>query len=430
MTATVLDCITLGYQPLWSRQRELAGIGLYARAIPRPEVDIPVTAQHLLDVLRDILPHDAPPVFLVPQSAALLLDLLAHVPPPEPPRSVRGPVFATNTFLAPTLVVSGELLDSAGGVADAVRRAHKRGLQLVWQGSSDHPPADEIKGCFYRFWLSLPPPWAAAALQDAIRPVPAGTTPPPGRLPGGHIYGGIESRTLMEYCLDRCSALAVAGWPSEDVVYSLRHKPMQPSHTVVLATLKALEGDRSAETVERILSEDPILAYRFLIYANSPGLGLRSGVESVRHGMMMLGIDTLKSWLAEQLPHASNEPVLKPINALLVMRAHLMDHLLDAGIEEALRREVTLCGLFSGLDLLLNEHLSSILQRLPLSHRIYEALVQHTGPYAACVEVMLALESGDTEAIRRLCAKHEMPPGEVNRALLQMLAGLEMPEAG
>lgn len=428
MTATVLDCITLGYQPLWSRQRALAGIGLYARTIARPEVDIPVSAQQLLDALRDMLPHDAPPVYLVPQSAPLLLDLLAHLPPPAPASAVRGPVFATHTFIAPTLVVTAELLEGAAGVADAARRAQQRGLQLVWQGSSDHPPPDEVKTSFHRYWLTLPPPWAAAALQDAIRPVPAGSPPPPGRLPGGHIYGGIESRTLMEYCLDRCSALGIAGWPSEDVVYSLRHQPMQPSHAVVLATLKALEGDRSAETVERILSEDPILAYRFLIYANSPGLGLRSGVESVRHGMMMLGIDTLKTWLAEQLPHASNEPVLKPINATLVMRAHLMDRLLDAGIEEALRREVTLCGLFSGLDLLLNEHLSAILQRLPLSHRIHEALVQRTGPYAAALEVMLALESGDTEHIRKVCGKHDMPPGEVNRALLHMLAGLEVPD--
>ncbi|MES2183588.1 MAG: HDOD domain-containing protein [Pseudomonadota bacterium] len=430
MTATVLDCITLGYQPLWGRQRLLSGIALFVRCLPRAAGEMQASAAYLLDAMRDLLPRDAPPVFLVAQSGPLLLDLLDQVAPREPAApDGRGPVFATNTFLAPTLVVTAELLEGTAGVAEAVRRAHQRGLQLVWQGSSDSPPAEDIRACFYRYWLTLPPPWAAAALLDAVKPVPFGSPAPPGRLPAGHIYSGIESRTLMEYCLDRCGALAIAGWPAEDVVYSLRHHPMQPAHTVVLATLKALESDRSAETVERILSEDPILAYRFLIYANSPGLGLRSGVESVRHGMMMLGIDTLKTWLAEQLPHASNEPALRPINATLVIRSHLMDRLLDAGIEEALRREVTLCGLFSGLDLLLNEHLSAILHRLPLSHRIHEAMVLRTGPYAASLEVALALESADTPAIRVLCQKHEMAPGEVNRALLEMLAGLEADEA-
>ena len=96
----------------------------------------------------------------------------------------------------------------------------------------------------------------------------------------------------MEYCLDRCNGFAVAGWPAEDVIHSLRHTPLQPDHVIVLATLKAIEADRPAETVERTLCEDPILMHRFLVYANSPGLGLRGGVESVRHALMMLGTDT------------------------------------------------------------------------------------------------------------------------------------------
>ena len=265
MTASVLDCISLTYQPLWGRARSLAGIALFVRLLPHPPIPGPVDAQELLDALGDLLPADGPPLLLVPQSESLLLDLLARVAPPVT-RGPEGPRFASRAAAAaPTLVVPDFLLEHNALVATGVRLAQQRGLRLVWQGSADAPPAEDIRGSFHRYWLGLPPPWAAAALKDATRKATVGEQIGPGRLPPGHIYGGIESRVLMEYCLDRCKAMALAGWPGEDVVYSLRNQPMQPSHAVVLAALKAVESDRSAETVERVLSEDPLLVYRFLI---------------------------------------------------------------------------------------------------------------------------------------------------------------------
>ncbi|XAH23070.1 HDOD domain-containing protein [Xylophilus sp. GW821-FHT01B05] len=421
MTATVLDSITLGYQPLWGPRRTLMGIALFVR----PEADATVDAAHLVEALQELLPAEAPPILLLAQSAPLLAGLLDHVQPA--PRRLAGeePTFSTHTFFTPTLVVPATELARAP-VADAVRRAHRRGLQLVWQGEAEQPPEPGLAGCFARQWLSVSPALAALALHDALRQAkaPAGV-PATGPLPSGQIFGGIASHVLMEYCFERCRAHALAGWPVEDAVYSLRHGPLEPDHKVVLATLQALEADRSAETVERTLCDDPLLAYRFLVYANSPGVGLRSGVESVRHGLMMLGTATLAQWLVEQLPHASHDSVLRPVKAGMVMRSRLMERLLDAGSEEALRREIALCGLFSDLDQLLDQPLGSILTRLPLSGRIYDATVMHTGPYAAALAMAVALESPDTEATRRLCVRHAMDRGDINRALLRMLGGLQ-----
>jgi len=424
MTASVLDCISLSYQPLWGRARSLAGIGLSIRPLPESPLPGPVDARELLEALADLLPVDGTPLFLVPQCQALLLELLAHVEPPVA-RGATGPRFASRATAVPTLVVPAALLAGSDLVATGVRLAHQRGLRLVWQGSADTPPADDVRNSFHRYWLTLPPPWAAAALKDATRKATVGQQIGPGRLPPGHIYGDIQSRVLMEYCLDRCQAVAIAGWPGEDVVYSLRHQAMQPSHAVVLASLKALEGDRSAEAVERILSEDPLLVYRFLIYANSPALGLRNPIESVRHGMMMLGIETLRGWLGKQLPHASRETALRPVNAQLVLRARLMDRLLDAGLEEALRREVSLCGLFSGLDLLLDESLGTLLSRIRMSLRVQDATLHRAGPYGPSLEVTLALESADAAVVQEAVARHEMEPGRVNRALLEVLSGVD-----
>ena len=56
----------------------------------------------------------------------------------------------------------------------------------------------------------------------------------------------------------------------------------------------------------------------------------------------------------------------------------------------------------------MGEPLGSILRRIPLSERIYDANVLGTGPYVSGLQMARALESEDASAIRKLCETHEM----------------------
>ena len=236
----------------------------------------------------------------------------------------------------------------------------------------------------------------------------------------------ITSRALMEHCLDQQNALALAGWPAEDVLYHQRHQAPQPSHAVIFKLMKAIDAEQSLETFEEIMGEDPLLAYRFMVYTNSAALGLRTGIDSLRRGLVMMGYGSIKRWLSDQLPHASTDLNLRPVRESMLIRAQLMTHLLDAGVENDLRREIYLCGLLSQLDDVMGESLGTILRRIPLSERIYDANVLGTGPYVSGLQMARALESEDASTIRKLCETHEMDLEEVNRALLRVLADLEV----
>jgi len=138
--------------------------------------------------------------------------------------------------------------------------------------------------------------------------------------------------------------------------------------------------------------------------------------------MMVLGVSLLRSWLLEQLPHASNDMNLQPVRSALVIRADLMAQLLDAGDGDDLRREIYQCGLLSQIDLLLGEPLVAALARLPLSDRVTSAILNQSGPYAPYLEIATALESPHTQATRRLCHAHDLELGTVNHALLRTLS--------
>ena len=396
MVQSVLGSLTLGYRALWGRSRALAGVQLYvAQADASAAVDTP----HLLRTLREMWGEHSPPLLLSPQSRQLLLDLLQYAQPGGPDIEVRG------QWLAGSEIFS------------MVRAAHARGLRLVWRGDLTDLPEQDVARCFSHSLLSLQPEVALAALRAGAQRSPV--------LPG-QMYEGIASRTVMAHCLDQRNALSLAGWPTEDVLYSLRHETPQPGHATIYKLMKAIDAEQSLEIFEDILAEDPLLAYRFMTYTNSAALGLRTGIDTLRRGLVMMGYGSIQRWLGDQLPHASTEPDLQPVYQSMVLRARVTERLLDAGVENELRREIYLCGLFSQLDLLLREPLSNILLRLPLSERIHDAAVLHTGPYAPSLQLACALESDDASAVRQLCEEHELRAEDVNRALLRALADLHV----
>lgn len=396
MVQSVLGSLVLGYRPLWNAARKLAGVQLYVHGHGSQRVD----AAHLLRTIQELWGAASAPLLLAPRSQQLLLELLQHAP--------RG---------TPWMAVPGDWL-AQPAIHEAVQQAHGRGLRLVWQGPFNGLPGGDTARLFDNSLLQL-------SSQEAMGSLQAAATRTRSPLIAGQMYDNVASRALLSLCLDREQALAVAGWPMEDVLHSLRHQPVAPAHEVVQKLLKAIDQDLSIDRLEHILGEDPLLAYRFLTYTNSAALGLRAGVDSLRRGLVMMGYGALARWLSDQLPHCATEPDLRPIRSAMVLRARLTEQLQQAGAGTELRSEVYLTCLLSQLDELLHEPLATILRRLPLSERIYNATVLRTGAYAPSLELACALEGDDAGAIAQLCEAHELDLEHVNRSLLRVLSDLK-----
>ena len=397
MVQTALTSLALGYRPLWNAARKLAGVQLFMHEGPGELPDVP----HFVRMLHEMWSSASPLLILSPQSRHLL-----------------GLLLEQNQHNPQLLIeVRGEwLADSA--IFELVQRAHAKGVRMVWRGALDQLPDADSARWFVSSMLRLAPHDAIQLMQLS----PGQRAPEHLALLDGQMYEDLHSRAIMHRCLDQHHASAIVGWPAEDIQHKLRgERALAPSHEHVLRLMKAVDADESFDTFEQILSEDPMLAYRFLVYTNSAALSLRSGVDSLRMGFVMLGYGTLKTWLANQLTLASADKDLQPIRLATVMRAQLTERLLDPGVSQELRSEVYLCGLFSRLDELQDEPLSQTLQRLPLSERIHEAAVQEEGPYAPSLMLAKALEREEGPVVRELCERFEIDLEHVNRTLLRSI---------
>ena len=407
MATSVLGGIALGYQLLWNQLRQLDGVQLFIAASAQG-AEANINAGHLLAAISEQWSTQAPALLLSPRSPQLLRDLLQHTPP-------NGPWLEVN---------EAWLGDPA--TTQHVRQAHQRGLKLVWRGEPGQRAGAAISGCFHKQMINLTPEEALAGLRVSLHKHNGTDSSPLARVQSpivaGQIYEAVASRALIEHCLDQQGAWGVAGWPLEDVLHGYRQQVIQPSQRAIVQLVEATNTDESMETVERLLGEEPILAYRFLRYANSAALGLRTEIDSLRHGLMVLGFAMLKKWLLEQLPQSTSDLNLQPIRGAMVLRARLMANLLQAGEEDDLRREIYLCGLLSQIDLMLGEPLGASLQRIPLPSRINSAILGNSGPYLPYLEVATALESPHTQRTQAVTNRHRMGNDDVNRALLKTLA--------
>jgi EAL and modified HD-GYP domain-containing signal transduction protein len=195
----------------------------------------------------------------------------------------------------------------------------------------------------------------------------------------------------------------------------------QPDLQVIVELIRRVDNEEPIDRLEATLRRDPSLAFKLLRYINSPAFGLRVEISSFSHAIMMLGYQRLKRWLALLLATASKDVNLKPIMFAAVRRGLLMEELVRGSGDEELRNEVFICGVFSLLDRMFQQPFEQLLGSIPVPQRVYQALVEDSGPYQPYIEMVRAVESESLFDFRESAEKLLMSVIEINRAQLRAL---------
>ncbi len=407
MSHTVLDSVALGYQPVWGRARQLAAVRLAVQVLHPESVD----AEHLWRALGSDWPAAAPTLIIAPGTPGLL------------DQALQGPALRNTWLEVPQAWF--ETPDHLARLVTAMRHGH----QLLRAADLAAVRGEVITPLDVRSLLHLNADDAVQALRHRHS---VELTLSRALLPG-QIYAGVADHQLATLCLDAGGAWGLLGWPDADVLHAYRERPPQCSAGVIQQILAGMEVECSLEQLERLVRQDPVLVYRLLALLNSAAYGLRHEIQSLRHALMMLGFTSLARWLREQqtvndtAASAAGEHDAKddlhPVRYAMVMRSRLAQHLLESGAGDDLRAEVYLTALFAQLDRLLHEPLGGLIQKLPLSGRLFDAVLRASGPYHPLLDV--ARVQGDPSELGTLaavCERHEMRLEHANRSLLRMLA--------
>ncbi|MBI5137339.1 MAG: HDOD domain-containing protein [Nitrospirae bacterium] len=175
-------------------------------------------------------------------------------------------------------------------------------------------------------------------------------------------------------------------------------KRVPANRLAVVQLLAALnDPDITVGALERLISQDVGLSYRLLRYINSAFFGLSRRIESIHHALVLLGLKSVKRWATLiSMSEVSDKPHELMVTAMV--RAKMCELLAEAKRFPNADVFFTV-GLFSVLDALMDSPMAEILDALPITDELRDALLAHAGAQGATLECVLAYEYGNWDKV-------------------------------
>jgi len=159
----------------------------------------------------------------------------------------------------------------------------------------------------------------------------------------------------------------------------------------LLSTLHNPETD--TDTIVEVISKDISLSYKLVQLMNSAFFSRNSKIDSIQHATVMLGRKQLCTWASMMVLSGMDDKPREQVRISMI-RARSCE-LLATKAELPNADVFFTVGMFSSLDLLLNQSLEDLISPLPLADNISAALLNREGELGEALNCTLAQEQGD-----------------------------------
>jgi len=178
-------------------------------------------------------------------------------------------------------------------------------------------------------------------------------------------------------------------------------RKLSPSQAAVLELMKLVTSDVDNADIERAVKRDVTVAMNLLRLVNTPAVGARQRIDSVSQALLVLGRRQLQRWLqimlyAEPGTRGHNQT---PLLMLATTRGRLMELLaqrLRPG-QRYLSEIAFTVGIMSLMDVLFGIPMADIVEQIPVSDDIANALLRRTGFFGELLKLAECIEAPDSQ---------------------------------
>lgn len=172
-----------------------------------------------------------------------------------------------------------------------------------------------------------------------------------------------------------------------------------PNRLVLLEVLARInEPHMTPEELSTIIRGDVSMCMTVLRWANGSMFGLRRPVESIERAIIVLGLQTIRNWVALlSLARMGTQP--SELMRMLLVRARTCELLASTAGRPNPPSYFTV-GLLSCLDIILQMDMAAALERMPLAPEQKAALFDRSGDLGAALTVVTGMENGDVSLAR------------------------------
>jgi len=199
----------------------------------------------------------------------------------------------------------------------------------------------------------------------------------------------IETHEEFEFCVDLGFDYFQGYFLHRPII--IKGTSIKSNDQVVLKLLAELNNPEvEPERVSELVAMDPHLSYKLLRIVNSAAFALTKTVESIKHAVVLLGLNQVKAW-ASMISLSSMEGKPGDQVEFILTRARFCELLADAKYLKNPSSYFT-AGMLSGLDLLFGRPLDSILKDVPVEDEIKQAILNGSGSMGQMLNAVKAFE--------------------------------------
>ena len=217
----------------------------------------------------------------------------------------------------------------------------------------------------------------------------------------------VETHEEFERCLELGFDLFQGYFFAKPEV--LKQKNIPSSKLTLLELMKeSALVEFNFEKISQIIERDVALSYMLLRFINNPIMNKRHKITSLTHALTYMGEVEIKKFIA--LVALANLGENKPAELvhLSLVRAKFCELVAIAKKELNNPPKGFLVGLFSLLDALLDQNMKQLMDKLPLSDELKDALCGMKSQLRDYLSLARAFEYGDWGAVKRHAAKLQL----------------------
>ncbi|MFZ5642927.1 MAG: EAL and HDOD domain-containing protein [Bacillota bacterium] len=231
----------------------------------------------------------------------------------------------------------------------------------------------------------------------------------------------VETREEFEFALGIGYSYFQGYFFSKPVI--VEGKDISGNKLFYIQLLKGLYSQEiDFQQMENIFKKDLALSYKLLKYINSAAFSFRTEIHSINQALVMLGQKGISKWVSLVALKGIGEDKPNELLVTSVCRAMFCE-LIAPKVGLANRcSDLFLMGMFSLIDAFLDQPLSVVLSKLPISMDIMDALLGEQCLFNDVYNLALFYEQGDWEKLQVITVKLGLDEAEATRLYIESLA--------
>ncbi|MGJ8682571.1 EAL and HDOD domain-containing protein, partial [Paraglaciecola sp.] len=204
-----------------------------------------------------------------------------------------------------------------------------------------------------------------------------------------------------------------------EVIKSVSFNPAQMSVINLMSEMNKSEPNINAVT--SIFEAEVNLSFKLLRYLQSPIFKRIKKIETIKQATVILGNEELKRFVSLLFTAQFSENKPEQLTVMSLARARFCELMVQTHILKGIESSAFLVGLLSLIDALVDGDIKELMNILPISNEIKEAIVNRQGASANLLQLCEMYESAEWETIETYCKKMSIDADKTSELFQQAL---------